>query len=194
MKAGFTLLEVMVALVVLGFLLAGLSAGTRFGLSVWHRQTLLQSEHDSLEATERLFRALVADTEPPGDGDGPALAGFPDRVTMLTRVPVSAILMPHRNVVAELAVDGGSRLAVQLEPMPHAQKLGQPRRVRETLLDGVVRIELAYWQPAGGWVRAWTRRQPPVLVRLRIVFPPGDRRHWPDIMAATMRESVAAVP
>ena len=61
--------------------------------------------------------------------------------------------------------------------------------------DGVERIELAYWprpgspgSPAPAWASAWAGNDLPLLIRLRVVFPPGDGRHWPDIVVRLWRE------
>ena len=39
--SGFTLMETLVALVVLGFIVAGLAQGLRFGLVAWDRQAVV---------------------------------------------------------------------------------------------------------------------------------------------------------
>jgi general secretion pathway protein J len=61
---------------------------------------------------------------------------------------------------------------------------------RETvLLEDIDRLELAYWR--GAWVTRWEAAALPQLVRVRIVFPHGDPRHWPDILVAPRREPAA---
>jgi general secretion pathway protein J len=66
--------------------------------------------------------------------------------------------------------------ATRLRPLP-------PPNETE-LLRGVSRIELAFWRPGGGWVSTWRSPDLPALVRVRLDFPSGDPRHWPDIVAS----------
>ncbi len=63
-QAGFTLLEVLVALVVLGLLLAGLAQGTQFGLRVADRQAATIAATADLDATDRVLRGLIAQMDP----------------------------------------------------------------------------------------------------------------------------------
>src|SRR5258708_12483211 len=58
-QAGFTLLEVLVALTVLGFLFIGLNQGTRTGFALWNSQTRRISETEELDATARITRSLL---------------------------------------------------------------------------------------------------------------------------------------
>ena len=64
------------------------------------------------------------------------------------------------------------------------------------LLNGVARLELAYFGPAGNlppaWRSSWAAPSLPELVRLRIVFAPGDPRRWADIVEASRQSSPAA--
>ncbi|WP_457836108.1 PulJ/GspJ family protein, partial [Staphylococcus aureus] len=63
-ERGFTLLEILVALVVLGFLLAGLAQGTRFGLQAWGMQTRNVLRQADMDGTYRVLRAMVEAADP----------------------------------------------------------------------------------------------------------------------------------
>ena len=58
-----------------------------------------------------------------------------------------------------------------------------------TLARGASGLSLAYFgdDPLSGgrsWQTRWyDRPQPPDLIRVRIAFPAGDKRHWPDLVA-----------
>ena len=74
-------------------------------------------------------------------------------------------------------------------PASHASYHLTPQE--NELLQGVDHLDLSYLRPAssgGGWLDKWTGPTLPELVRIHIVFRKGDRRHWPDIVAAPMRE------
>jgi general secretion pathway protein J len=189
-EAGFTLLELLVALSVLGFLVLGLAQGVRFGLTAWDAQARLAGAHADLDVVDRALRRMVAQIVPTDEADVPAIRGTADGFECVTELPAAATL-PSRRVVAALGVDRSRRLVLRWVPHLHARRLGPPPAPQETeLLRGVERLDLAYWSAADGgvWLPVWNRTEAPDLVRIRFVFPRGDRRHWPDIIAAPMRE------
>ena len=190
--AGFTLLEILVALVVLGFLMVGLAEGTRFGLRAWETETALVDRGADMDATERLLRALI-ETADPGDANEPVpFHGQPRTLSFVGRLPASASgLGVTRNADMVLGVDAKRRLVLRWSPHPHAERLTRAEPPRETvLLEGVDHIAFGYARgpaPGGGWADTWDQ-QPmlPRLVRLTVTFPKDDRRHWPTLEAAPM--------
>lgn len=83
----------------------------------------------------------------------------------------------------------GRRLTVLTAPYIHAELFGAPPAAEPIVLaDRVARLDLAYAARGGPWVETWTADTLPALVRVTVVFPPGDARHWPPIIAATARE------
>ena len=188
--AGFTLLELLVALVVLGFVLAGVSQGVRYGVRASEAQARLVEARGELDAVDRALRRLVEAMDPGALRDGSAPRGDPGRLAFVSELPQAATGLLARQAAMELGVEDG-RLVLRWSPYLHAVRLGPPPPPeRVELLRGVERLEVAYWTrgPSPGWVRSWGADGPPSLVRLRIVFPLGDRRHWPDIVAAPARE------
>ena len=57
--AGFTLLELVVALAVFGFLLVGLSQTVRFGLTAWRQVARISASKTDLEAVDRTLRTVI---------------------------------------------------------------------------------------------------------------------------------------
>jgi general secretion pathway protein J len=192
-QAGFTLLELLVALVVLGLLMLALTQGTRFGLTAWEMQARGIATRDDLAAADRALRRMIEQMHPGTADEEPHVAGLPGALSFRTELPLPAGVAPATPVQAALGVVATQRLVLRWTPYPAATRLGPPAPAVETvLLRGVDHLELAYWRPArrgdaGGWQRDWRLRELPGLVRIRIVFPPGDPRHWPDIVAAPMR-------
>src|ERR1700735_5087649 len=62
-QAGFTLLELMVELVVLGFLMVGLTEGSRFGFRAWKHQSDTIADHDQMDAIDRTLRQLLTQVQ-----------------------------------------------------------------------------------------------------------------------------------
>lgn len=197
---GFTLLELLVALVVLGFILAGLSQGVRFGLQASSIQARTMEQHAELDATDRALRRLIEQMDPGTPRDGAGVQGTASRLVFVSELPDAALSraggQPTRRATIALGVDGARRLVLRATPRPAGRSfVPAPPPFETELLRGVDRVELAYWPrgPAPRWTAEWGGNTLPQLVRVRVVFPPGDRRHWPDIVAGPRREQ-AAVP
>jgi general secretion pathway protein J len=186
-SAGFTLLEILVALVVFGLLLAGLTQGIQYGLQAWQSQVRMTGSRDDLDAVDRALRHMIEVIDP-GDGMGPApFAASRDELEFISVLPDEAGAQPVRPVSAELLVDSAHRLVLRWRPYINARLLKpSPASTATELLQGVSRLELSYWRPDGGWVSAWAGPDLPALIRIHIVFPQGDPRYWPDIIAAPL--------
>lgn len=183
---GFTLLEVLVALTVLGFILAGLSAGTQYGLLAAGSQARTVAASGDLDAVDRALTRLIQVMDPGRNGGPAPLRGSSGGMTFTSALPAAAAL-PTRSAQVGLLVEGG-RLVLRAVPRQPGQRTPPPPVVIE-LLRGVDGMEASYWRggPQPGWAASWTGPGLPALVRVRLVFPPGDRRRWPDIVAAPMR-------
>lgn len=185
---GFTLLEILVALVVFGFLMIGLSQGVRFGLSAWGTQARIIDRRGDMDAVDRTLRRLVREMDPGTRTDPPTIAGTEARFAFTSTLPMGA---GNGSADMLLAVDASHRFLLRWTPHLHALRIGPPPAPHtEVLLTGVARVQFAYWlagKAGGAWVRDWTARRLPALVRVRISFLAGDPRHWPDIVAATVR-------
>jgi general secretion pathway protein J len=184
---GFTLIEVLVALAVLGFLMLGLSQGLRFGLAAWDSQARLLARGGELDIADRALRRIVTQLVPTDDPQHPGLRGTATTLEAVTELPLAAAL-PTRQASIGLGVDRAGRLLLRWTPYLHARRLGPPPPAEESeLLRGVARLDIAYWS-GGAWLAGWARMELPELVRIRLVFAREDPRRWPDIVAAPMRD------
>jgi len=193
-QSGFTLLEILVALTVLGLIMLGLGQGLNFGLTAWTTQARTIAARDELGATERLLRGLIERMEPGEENEPPPLQGHPGAMQFRGTLPIAADLLHFRAASIALGVDGTHRLILRAQPNPRANPLAQPPPViEEILLSGLDRIEISYWrrpsrEAPAAWLRSWSGNDLPGLIRLRLIFSPGKTRQWPDIVVAPMRE------
>lgn len=187
-QAGFTLLEVLAAMAIFGLLLLAFGQGMQFGLQAWRSQARATAWPDEIEGLDRTLRQLVVravSTEEVQPG-GP-IQGGPAVLDVVARLPRPQG-GPPVPTEARLEVDASHRLVLRLLPRLNVHYLTQQRPDLIVLAERVERIEFAYWQsaPGGGgtWLVAWPGPAMPALVRIRLRFPPGDVRHWPDIVVA----------
>jgi general secretion pathway protein J len=192
-SAGFTLLEILVALVVFGFVMIGLTQGVQFGLHARAVQARTVDTRSALETTDRVLRNLIEQMDP-GSTDQPAtVAGSEHSLRFATILPNGETGLNVRPIDAALLVDGAHRLVLRWTPRLHAVRFGPPPRATDSaLLGSVDHVDFAYWEPSrnggGRWVANWSASSLPALVRIRIVFGKGDRRHWPEMIVVPMRQ------
>jgi general secretion pathway protein J len=195
-EGGFTLLEVVVVVTVLGFLLVGLTHGVRSGLVLWEAQSRRVGETAELDAAARVLRSLLSGIAPsPSSGPGLGTAGtgsaeLKGSATTLAFVgdlPTGLGTTQRADITLELS---GGRVVLRWTPHRHEQSTAPPSPPTETaLVHNVERLDLAYWgaSPSGqetGWQTQWDGPAIPELVRVRLVFGENDRRRFPDLVAA----------
>ena len=184
-EAGFTLLEIVVALAVFGFLLVGLSQTVRFGLTAWHQSARLSDRKTDLEAVDRTLRSIVEDLYPGDEAGRSPVDGTSDRLTGITRLRIPGSVHPVP-IEAGVALSRG-RLVLRWRPYHHTIPLGSPIPPVETpLMTGVSRLAVEYWRSPGAWVSSWHEPDLPLLIRFRIILAGPGATPWPDIVVAPM--------
>jgi prepilin-type N-terminal cleavage/methylation domain-containing protein len=192
-ERGFTLLEILVGLIVLGFLSLALTQGARFGVQAWTAQARAVAQTADLDAADRTVRGLIERMNPGSvTGLTTKIDGDARHLSFASVLPRAASGLPTPEADVELTTDASRHLLMLWKPHYRNVIVSRPP-TRTELLDGVERLEFSYWAAAedgagGRWETTWQQPAPPALVRLRIVFAKGDKRVWPDIVAAPMRE------
>ena len=195
-QAGFTLLEVLVALVVLGLLVLGLNQGVRASFDLRQAQTRRLGSTAELDATQRLLRTVLGRLPLSPDGNrllgsktSPGFSGAADRIDFVGELPSG--LASTRRADMSLFLESG-RLVLSWTPRRHEQSLAPPTPSVETvLLQGVGKLEVAYWgtaparAQAAGWHSKWSEPTAPGLIRVRLAFSEANRRRWPDLIVAS---------
>ena len=193
-QGGFTLLEMLVVVVVLGFLMLGLTQGVRAGLALWDAQTRRVGETAELDAAARILRTLLSGIAPPasaGVAPGPAstaeIKGSADSLAFVGDLPTGLGSTRRADITLELRE---ARLVLRWTPHRHELSTAPaPEPIETELVRGVDRLDLAYWgspspeQPAG-WQAQWDGPAIPELIRIRLVFAKDDRRRFPALIAA----------
>nr|WP_321986083.1 type II secretion system protein [uncultured Lichenicoccus sp.] len=189
-EAGFTLLEIIVALVVLGVLFATLSQGVRFGFSSWGRQDQALRRGEALSAADRTLRRLIEQMDPGSEREGATLAGHPHAMAFIAPLPGASDAVPEAADMRLSVADG--HLLLSWLPHRHAVRLAPaPAPQTTVLLDGIASLDLGYWSDGSQhWSSSWSGNGLADLVRIRIVFGEHDSRHWPDIVEAPVRAQV----
>jgi general secretion pathway protein J len=193
-EAGFTLIEMLVSLAILGLAAAMLAGGIglagRFSLQTAHRA---EAAETTIAAQSILRERLAAMTPLPRldsgtpivDAEGnsgvftfystPSVAQAPDsswRYRLLVSATGDLILFSANALDARLDLDGRGTTGWSATP----------------LLAGVSRMAIGYYGPDpinGGrrWQANWIGQGAlPELIRVRLDFPGGDTRRWPDLV------------
>ena len=193
-QSGFTLIEMLVVMVVLGFLVVALTQGVRAGLALWHAQQQRLGQTADLDASARVLRGLltgIAAPTPGGFGPGASpggnIKGDASHLDFVGDLPTGLGTTRRADIAVELK---DKRLVLRWTPDPHEIPFGPPAKPTVTeLIAGVTRLNIAYWgapatdQPAA-WQSRWDGPAPPQLIRIGLVFAKGDRRHWPAMIVA----------
>ncbi len=189
---GFTLLEVLVAMFVLGLLFVLLSQGMQFGLHTVQLQAATRDREGDIDAVDRVLRRLVGSADPGLYPEPATLQGTATAMSFTTELPLyGAEQVQPVDVV--LSAEGG-RLLLRWTPHRHVETFGPPLPPHtNVLLGGVDGLELSYWRQggSGGWISQWEKEEKlPALVRIRLLFGRHGSRHWPPLIIAPLREPV----
>ena len=187
-RAGYTLVELLVALAIMALLSTMLLAGLARSGRTWERLDGAATRAEGVEAAQALLRARLQhawpitryDMRPPG----PDFDGLATQLTFLA--PPGERDGPGALRRYRLQLEpGGDLVLVSTSDVALA-----PARVerREVLLRDVDTISLSYFgamEPdrAPQWRENWRQRpRMPSLVRIRLQFLNGDSRLWPDLV------------
>jgi general secretion pathway protein J len=213
-EAGFTLLELLAALTVLAVLMALMFGGLRFGARVWESGDQALRGLAELQTAAGFIRRLISQALPvdaaaaaAGDEKAASAAAFRGTAEALRLVaPAPSQFLPGGlyeivlGVEDGFAADGSRRLSVWWRPMERRRQAqapapgidADPRTRQSVLIEGIAELRISYFgQGEDGDAPRWHDRwdaigTPPALVSVRVGFPPGDRRFWPDLVVAPM--------
>lgn len=199
-EAGFTLVELLVAMTLMAFLSIMLFGGLGFGARSWEAVVDSSSARDQIVATQTFLRDRLSQVTLPGTGqerwseeDG-SFSGEAAKVEFVAPW-LSALSLGglYRFTLWHEETDtGDGQLLLSWRPADadpeNLAELGDLAGER-VLLDGVTGFNLSYYgatdedgQPE--WYDQWEEpASPPHLIRIQVAF--GDaRRLWPEFVVA----------
>ena len=187
--AGFTLVELLVSLVLLGMLSLVLFDGLHFGRSVWQATESKTAAVDRIRAFEASFSTELARAYPEieqteaGEAAKVKFDGEKDRVTFLTPSVENPGLLIETTLRPELV--GDKVHLIEARRLELARVGGESRM--DTRLPSVTAVHLSYFgsekdNEAPDWHDSWSNQPKfPDLVRVQVSF--ADRRFsWPDLI------------
>ncbi len=201
---GFTLVELLVGLALMGLTAAMLLAGlgsTRVmaerakrqvatGESIVTAQTILRDRVENMVASTR-FDTLQPVVDVRGSG---SIVSFFAPAAPAERPASVARYRLLRSAPGDVVLYAVTDLHDRVDPY----KPGEAGWTPTVLLTGVEALELGYFGAAPPdnqprWRSEWVERaQPPELIRVRVRFRAGDSRAWPELIirpAATVNSS-----
>jgi general secretion pathway protein J len=193
-EAGFTLVELLVALALFSLLTMLLFNSVSFGVQAWRSGSARADELQRGVAAEGVLRRLLgnvypmissqSDPQPRVDFDGAREA-----VEFLSDAPIVSGAAGRFRF--RLFVDRKpDRADLALQATPELASGQEVSGTRTLLLSDIDHAEFAYGgaaTPAGTtqWSDSWQKRSDiPGLIRLRVSFRSGDGRAWPDLLIA----------
>jgi len=185
-SAGFTLLELLVSLGVLGLAGAIVVAGLGGAGRVWAHGDGRRQAGEAVEAAQGALRARMEQMVPLTLGSGRFamidFLGTEASVAFLAPPPLAAA-GGLRRYTLRLGGDG----ALVLSSVPDGRPGGPPAPREDRMLAGVGSLDLAYFgrdpDGVGRWRARWHGGAAlPELLRVRVRFEAGDRRWWPDLI------------
>lgn len=207
-RAGFTLLELLIAITLLGLLMATLFGGLQLGARVWERGEARLDQSARLQVVQNFLHDRLVQSYPLDVVDDRtsrralAFEGSSDALRFVTLMPEHLGTGFVEFVVAVGDQVDTKQLIVQWRPFDVSKPLPQAADAElqvKVLLERIEDLEISYYGapsrnlPAA-WYEEWREASVlPQLVRIRLSFAPADLRHWPDLIVHPMTDAAPTV-
>jgi general secretion pathway protein J len=199
-RRGFTLMELLVAMTLLGILMAALFGGLRLGARVWEASDRTLDQSSEAEVIRGFLRTRFEQVLPvTGALDGPSdealFRGDRTSLRFVSAMPVSFGFQPYLlelRLMARQSAASGSDLMLRWRALDGTPATGEAHGGERVLIADVAEIAFGYFagrqqQRAGAWVEDWRDQEDlPSLIRLELRFPEGDRRRFSPLIVSPM--------
>lgn len=206
-QSGFTLVELLVAIVLLGFIALLAFGGLRIAFAAWR---VTDRDASDPQSVQYLLRSWIAAAEPApllsADGGQPvAFQGDPESLSFVTRLPdrfgVPGLYRVSL-VLSRRAEQNSLRLHWSLFKPDSSFESWQADETapdaQATLVENIGRVRFRYFgrladDQDAAWHDSWDE-QPglPQLLMMEMSFRPEDGRRWPTLLVAPRLDSVGA--
>lgn len=194
---GFTLVEVLVALVLLGLISVVLFSSFKLGVRAWEVGSVRAGQPSEVEVVQNLLRNQLREARqlPLGPGEPRVdftFAGSSEELRFSAPMPAHLGMGGYH--VAVVSTDGAGmyrNLILRWHTYRPDMSLTDDRWSEPlVLLDGIAGIEIEYFgrgeeEERAVWHETWDHEETlPDLVRLRLSFAATDDRRWPELLVA----------
>jgi len=168
-QAGFTLVELLVAITILSLILVALSGGVHFAGSAWRKQEEQIGRQGDINAVQTVLRQLLA--------SGRDFEGGSQDLKFVSQMPAALA----RGGLFDIELHGGGdELLLSWQPHFKGAATSMPRN-ETVLLDGVTGFGLTYYLEQKGWQRTFNDKSKTIgLIAIKARF--SDGRSWPALM------------
>jgi general secretion pathway protein J len=194
-SAGFTLVELLIALLLFSLLSVALFGSVRAGTAAWSRATSRADESDHSLHAQDLLRHLIENAYPLYllDNANSGHVDFAGSASSLSFLSVAPMALGNGgrsriNLAVERHGDGVDLL---IESKPELAIVNdEAEKARKPLLTGASAVAFSYFgkTPADRsavWRNDWANRAVlPRLIRVEAHFQANDMRDWPDFIVA----------
>jgi general secretion pathway protein J len=208
---GFTLLELLVAITLLGLLMAALFGGLRLGARVWETADARLEASMTTEVVQDFIRQRLAEMLPletmplelaEEAPSGPVFVGTTEAVRFASLLPENlgaGVYLMELALAEGGQVDGTGNLVLRWRPLePDERSAEEVQPEERVLIENILALELSYFGPVDSaqppdWWQVWEgRAELPRLIRLRLSFPENDQREWPELIVQPMVDQALA--
>jgi general secretion pathway protein J len=190
-EAGFTLLEVMIAMTLLSIMVVLLFSSLRVGAESWNKGESKIAEVNEKAVVYQFFKRHLPATRPLWDdfSDDERIFSFQgeqDKLQFVSVFPASASRIGIQLFEVGLDRAGKGRITVSLKPFYPTVTDEEWEQEEEVLLENVKKFELEYFDKEtpgsdGEWVDSWQEKgRLPALIKIKIVLK--DHGYWPEMV------------
>lgn len=203
-NAGFTLIEVLIAMTLLGVMVVLLFTSMKICADSWQKGEDKISQVNDTAVVYQFFQHHVGSAKPvwndfSEDNQDFAFQGKSQELQFVSAFPASAkksgLQLFSLNLIKD---DDGQRLQVSIIPFYPVAKGEEWRKEEVTLLEHVRNFSLSYFaldesQTEGAWQEDWLEQETlPRLVRIKIETEDGS--YWPEMIIPLKAEPTEAGP